>query len=177
MSLPPETDSGLADCMEFLTASHRRIACIRRADPAGRPKSRFAAYAAGLEKAGIPLDASLVRTSHHRPATAYQSALELLQLPDRPTAILCTDDMEALQAIRAAYRLGLRVPPRKSRSSRREFHRGPGLRSGSDDCWAGPDLRAGCPDAAGPIGGNHPPGRGHPGCVTVEAAPPRHDGG
>lgn len=108
--LAPEPEAGLAECMEFLTASHRRIGCIRRADPAGRPKSRFAAYAAGLNNAGIPLDESLVRTSQHRPAIAYQSALELLQLPDRPTAIFCTDDMEALQAIRAAYRLGLRVP-------------------------------------------------------------------
>ncbi|MFF1829970.1 LacI family DNA-binding transcriptional regulator [Paenarthrobacter sp. NPDC058040] len=108
--LAPEQDAGLDECMDFLTASHRRIACIRRAEPAGRTKSRFAAYAAGLARAGIPMDESLVRTSLHRPAIAYQSALELLQLPDRPTAILCTDDMEALQAIRAAYRLGLRVP-------------------------------------------------------------------
>ncbi|MFE4195894.1 LacI family DNA-binding transcriptional regulator [Paenarthrobacter sp. NPDC056912] len=108
--LAPESDAGLEECMAFLAEKHRRIACIRRAEPAGRPKSRFAAYAAGLEKAGIALDESLVRTSHHRPATAYQSALELFQLPDRPTAVLCTDDMEALQAIRAAYRLGLRVP-------------------------------------------------------------------
>ncbi|MFJ4209438.1 LacI family DNA-binding transcriptional regulator [Paenarthrobacter sp. NPDC089675] len=108
--LAPRQDAGLKECMDFLTLSHQRIACIRRADPAGRTKSRFAAYEAGLAKAGIPLDESLVRTSLHRPALAYQAALELLQLPERPTAILCTDDMEALQAIRAAYRLGLRVP-------------------------------------------------------------------
>ncbi|MEV7606873.1 LacI family DNA-binding transcriptional regulator [Paenarthrobacter sp. NPDC089322] len=108
--LAPEQDAGLQECMAFLTASHRRIACIRRAEPAGRPKSRFAAYAAGLEKAGIPLEETLVRTSGHRPDIAYRSALQLLQLPDRPTAIFATDDMEALQAIRAAYRLGLRVP-------------------------------------------------------------------
>lgn len=108
--LAPRQDAGLGECMEFLTLSHQRIACIRRADPAGRINSRFAAYEAGLAKAGIPLDESLVRTSLHRPALAYQAALELLQLPERPTAILCTDDMEALQAIRAAYRLGLRVP-------------------------------------------------------------------
>jgi DNA-binding LacI/PurR family transcriptional regulator len=108
--LAPESEAGLEEGMDFLAASHRRIACIRRAAPAGRVKSRFAAYAAGLERAGIPLDESLVRTSQHRPDIAYQSALELLQLPDRPTAILCTDDMEALQTIRAAYRLGLRVP-------------------------------------------------------------------
>lgn len=108
--LAPEQDAGLKECMEFLTASHRRIACIRRAEPSGRRKSRFAAYAAGLEAAGIGLDESLVRTSQHRPDLAYQTALELLQLPDRPTAIFATDDMEALQAVRAAFRLGLRVP-------------------------------------------------------------------
>ncbi|MEV7662755.1 LacI family DNA-binding transcriptional regulator [Paenarthrobacter sp. NPDC089316] len=108
--LAPQTEAGLADGMALLTASHRRIACIRRTDPGGRPKNRFAAYVRGLEKAGITLDESVVRTSHHRPAAAYQAALELMRLPDRPTAILCTDDMEALQAVRAAFRLGLRVP-------------------------------------------------------------------
>ncbi|MFJ5957454.1 LacI family DNA-binding transcriptional regulator [Paenarthrobacter sp. NPDC092416] len=108
--LAPESTAGLAECMDFLTSSHSRIACIRRASPAGRPSSRYGAYTAGLERAGIPLDEDLVRTSHHRRDTAYQSALELMQLPDRPTAIFATDDMEALQAIRAAYRLGLRVP-------------------------------------------------------------------
>ncbi|MDR6638697.1 LacI family DNA-binding transcriptional regulator [Paenarthrobacter nitroguajacolicus] len=108
--LAPESEAGLRECMDFLTAAHRRIACIRRAHPEGRRKSRYAAYAAGLERAGIPLAESLVRTSNHHPATAYQSALELLQMPNRPTAMICTDDMEALQAIRAAYRLGLRVP-------------------------------------------------------------------
>ncbi|XAS67552.1 LacI family DNA-binding transcriptional regulator [Micrococcaceae bacterium Sec5.7] len=108
--LAPEPQGGIEDGMDFLTAGHTRIACVRRTELADRPLSRYRRYVAGLERAGIPVDETLVRTSHHRRDLAYKAALELLRLPQRPTAIFATDDMEALQAIRAAYRLGLRVP-------------------------------------------------------------------
>lgn len=109
--LAPESEEGIAQGMDFLAANHRRIACIRRAEEGNRTKpSRYSGYVAGLERAGIPVDDALVRTSSHRRDLAYQAALELLQLPEPPTAILATDDMEALQAVRAAFRLGLRVP-------------------------------------------------------------------
>ena len=46
-----------------------------------------------------------------RPVTAaYDAALELLDRPDRPTALLCFSDVFAAQAIRAAEDLGLNVP-------------------------------------------------------------------
>lgn len=108
--LAPEPQGGIEAGMDFLTAGHTRIGCIRRTELADRSLSRYRRYVAGLERAGIPVDESLVRTSHHRRDLAYQAALELLRLPQRPTAIFATDDMEALQAIRAAYRLGLRIP-------------------------------------------------------------------
>jgi len=109
--LAPEPTDGIAAGMDFLTRHHRRIACIRRADESNRSApSRYSGYVAGLQRAGLDVDPDLVRTSHHRRDVAYQSALELLQLQDRPTAIFASDDMEALQAVRAAFRLGLRVP-------------------------------------------------------------------
>ncbi|WP_347109091.1 LacI family DNA-binding transcriptional regulator [Paenarthrobacter sp. S56] len=52
--LAPVQDPGLGEGMDFLTAFHHRIGCIRRAEPGGRTKSRYAAYAAGLARAGIP---------------------------------------------------------------------------------------------------------------------------
>lgn len=108
--LAPEPTEGIEDCLDFLTARHTRIACLRRREPQDGGLSRYDRYASGLERAGIPLDPALVRTSEHRRDLAYQAALELLSLPDRPTAIFATHDMEALQAVRAAYRLGLQVP-------------------------------------------------------------------
>ncbi|MBO1268009.1 LacI family DNA-binding transcriptional regulator [Arthrobacter cavernae] len=109
--LAPESEEGIAEGLDFLTANHSRIACIRRAEEGRRTKpSRYSGYVAGMKRAGIPVDDDLVRTSHHRRDLAYQAVLELLQLPEPPTAIFATDDMEALQAVRAAFRLGLRVP-------------------------------------------------------------------
>lgn len=117
--LAPEPQDGIEAGMDFLTKGHSKIACICRSDNAdvpvgiaGNPARRtlYSRYVVGLERGGIPLDDSLVRVSGHRRDVAYQAALELLQLPERPTAVFATDDMEALQAVRAAFRLGLRVP-------------------------------------------------------------------
>ena len=109
--LAPEPDGGIAEGMDFLTATHSRIACIRRAPEGNRTRpSRYSGYVAGLQRAGLPVEDDLVRTSHHRRDLAYEAAIDLLSLDDRPTAIFATDDMEALQALRAAFRLGLRVP-------------------------------------------------------------------
>ncbi|GAA1723371.1 LacI family DNA-binding transcriptional regulator [Isoptericola hypogeus] len=109
--LAPEPDAGVAEGMDFLTARHSRIACIRRAPESHRARpSRYSGYVAGLERAGLPVDEGLVRTSHHRRDLAYTAALDLLRLDVPPTAVFATDDMEALQVLRAAFRLGLRVP-------------------------------------------------------------------
>lgn len=108
--LAPEPQGGLDAGMDFLTQGHSRVACIHGSERLARPQSCYVGYVAGLQRAGIPLDEALVRNSECRRDLAYQAALELLELPDRPTAIFASDDLEALQAIRAADRLGLRVP-------------------------------------------------------------------
>jgi DNA-binding LacI/PurR family transcriptional regulator len=64
---------------------------------------------------------TIVRESTHPVAEAYPApvrledtvavaARELLQRPDRPTAILCFSDVTAYRVIRTAEELGLRVP-------------------------------------------------------------------
>lgn len=42
--------------------------------------------------------------------TAYDTSLELLGRPDRPTILFCGNDQIALQVFSAAYSLGLRIP-------------------------------------------------------------------
>lgn len=107
----PQPEVGIAAGIDYLTARHHRIACIRRRPQAQRtPPSRYSGYAEGLRRAGLPVDEDLVRTSYHRRDDAYAAALSLLRMDDPPSAIFATDDMEALQALRAAFRLGLRVP-------------------------------------------------------------------
>jgi DNA-binding LacI/PurR family transcriptional regulator len=71
---------------------------------------RATGFAATLAAAGHPLDPDLVRAGPHVREAARQMAVELLDRPDRPTAIFTHSDTNALGVLEAARQLGLRVP-------------------------------------------------------------------
>jgi LacI family transcriptional regulator len=71
---------------------------------------RLQPYQESLQAAGLPLDPELVVTCGTTIEEGYQAALQLLQLPVRPTALLAINDLLAIGALRAAGDLGLRVP-------------------------------------------------------------------
>jgi DNA-binding LacI/PurR family transcriptional regulator len=60
-----------------------------------------------MKKAKLPQS---VRQGDGKPGEAEQITAELLQSPDRPTAIFCYNDMTALGALRAAQSLKRQVP-------------------------------------------------------------------
>lgn len=62
-----------------------------------------------LEEAGITPD-GLLRGAPFNRFGAYGVARELLAEPDRPTALFCSTDDQAIGVLRAARELGLRVP-------------------------------------------------------------------
>jgi LacI family transcriptional regulator len=89
---------------------HRRIGFL-----AGRPdlesaRRREAGYRAALEGAGITFDPDLVLIGGFQEATAEAPARELLTRRPRPTAVFAANDLSAIQTIRTAAELGLRVP-------------------------------------------------------------------
>jgi LacI family transcriptional regulator len=89
---------------------HRRIAFL-----AGRPdlesaRRREAGYRAALEHAGLPFDPDLVLIGGFKEETAEAPARELLTHDPRPTAIFAANDLSAIQTMRTAAELGLRVP-------------------------------------------------------------------
>jgi LacI family transcriptional regulator len=101
----------LREAMALLMSRHTRIGCLRSvpADPAvrGPEQSRYDVYAAAL---GNALDLDLVRDTECSRDLAYREALDLLDRPDRPTAILALDDQAAISAVHAARQLGIDVP-------------------------------------------------------------------
>jgi LacI family transcriptional regulator len=62
-----------------------------------------------LEESGHALD-SLIVQGDFRPNSGYQGLIQLMELPDPPTAVFASNDMMAIGALRAASELGLRVP-------------------------------------------------------------------
>jgi LacI family transcriptional regulator len=94
----------------LIALGHRRIAFL-----AGRPdlesaRRRESGYRAALEAAGIAFDPDLVLVGGFQEATAEAPARELLTRDPRPTAIFAANDLSAIQTMRTAAELGIRVP-------------------------------------------------------------------
>lgn len=101
----------MAGAVTRLAERHDRIACLCRTEPdPSDPGSRYAVFREALAAVGRRADPRMVRATGSNRYVAYHAALELLDRPDRPTAIFGTTDLNAISALWAAYRLGLRVP-------------------------------------------------------------------
>ena len=100
------------DAVQYLlNRGHRRIALIA-ADATYRwARLRREGYALALSRAGLALDAALIRTAQDTDyAAGSQAAGGLLALVDAPTAVVAVSDTLAIGAIKALRRAGRRVP-------------------------------------------------------------------
>jgi LacI family xylobiose transport system transcriptional regulator len=101
---------GVTAARHLVELGHRRIAVISGPTEYLCARARLEASRAALDTAGVPLDGRLVRTGRFQFETGLDFGQELLGLPDRPTAVLCGDDLQAMGVYEAARRAGLRIP-------------------------------------------------------------------
>ncbi len=97
----------------LIDLGHRRIGYISDYldDPFGTfSRNRYAGYKQAHEEAGLSLHPDYLRQDDHSRANGRRMALELLSLPDRPTAIFAYSDEFALGVLDAARELNLQVP-------------------------------------------------------------------
>lgn len=109
---PDEELGGYTATRHLIEAGHRRIAMIniQPADsglPAGT--GRLAGYRRALTEAGVFLDPDLERDGMGIVEDGRDQTLELMALPEPPTAIFAGNDRTAWGAYRALSELGLRV--------------------------------------------------------------------
>lgn len=95
-----------------LEAGHRRIAVIGGPAALWTAQQRLAGYREALAGAGLDPDSVRVLTGDYRQASGAQAAGEVLAAPagERPTALLCANDLMAIGAMQRCRELGLRVP-------------------------------------------------------------------
>ena len=101
---------GLAATEHLLALGHRRIGAITGPPDVLCSMARLDGYRSGLERAGIPADPALVKYGDFMHEGGFARAAELLDLPDRPTAIFAGCDQQAFGVYEAARRRGLRIP-------------------------------------------------------------------
>lgn len=103
-------NGGLMATRHLLELGHRRIGVITGPDDLMCSRQRLDGYRAALDAKGLSFDGALVRPGTFTTESGYERGMELLSGPDRPTAIVAGNDLEAMGLLRAARDKGLRVP-------------------------------------------------------------------
>jgi LacI family transcriptional regulator len=101
---------GMTATQHLLGLGHRRIGYVGGPPGSGCNQARLHGYRAALESAGIPADPDLVHNEHFHYDVGLRAGARLLDLPDRPTAVVGGSDTIALGIIEAARLRGLRIP-------------------------------------------------------------------
>lgn len=98
----------------LIDLGHRKIAYVSDYldDPFGIyfSRNRYLGYCEALEDADIPIEPTYLREARNGRVGGRKMALELLNLPDPPTAIFAFSDEMALGVLEAARDLGVSVP-------------------------------------------------------------------
>jgi DNA-binding LacI/PurR family transcriptional regulator len=89
--------------------AHRRIAFVS-GRPLGDIEERRAAYEARMQSAGLEVLDGFVRHVSNDPAGGKQALGDLMDLPTRPSAVVCSTDQLAIGVLNGAASLGLHVP-------------------------------------------------------------------
>jgi LacI family transcriptional regulator len=94
----------------LLSLQHRRIGMIYGVTSPVLVEDRLQPYQESFQAGGLPVDQELIARCGPTIEDGYQAALQLLKLPERPTALIAINDLLAIGALRAAADLGLHIP-------------------------------------------------------------------
>lgn len=108
--VPDEVGGAVAAVTHLVEAGHRRIGFLNNDDDVPATHERLVGYRRVLHQHGIPVDESLIVQAPSETLPGYALAREVLDRPDRPTALFCYNDRMAMGAYRAAAELGLDIP-------------------------------------------------------------------
>ncbi|MFJ3616576.1 LacI family DNA-binding transcriptional regulator [Streptomyces iakyrus] len=101
---------GLTATEHLLSLGHERIAVIAGPRRTMCSSARVAGYRSALASAGVRHRAEYVRHAGFDESVAHRRMLELLDLPEPPTAVFVCSDRMALGVYEALTERGLRVP-------------------------------------------------------------------
>lgn len=99
------------DAISYLIGlGHRRIGYLSANVDISTIHDRAEGYREALAANDVPFDQELVRLGSFHEADGYKSAMQLLMLPDRPTALFSANNPMMLGAMKALRDLGLQCP-------------------------------------------------------------------
>ena len=94
----------------LLSLGHRRIAHLTGNPNEASAQARLAGFRATLAQAGVSIPAEYIVPSLYKGRISYDKTLQLLALPEPPTAIFAGNDNLAMEVLEAARDRGVSVP-------------------------------------------------------------------
>jgi DNA-binding LacI/PurR family transcriptional regulator len=89
---------------------HQVIAFVQGPENLKSANLRREAFISSLKRNGIKVAPGLIRQGNHGIDGGQKAMADLLALPERPTAIMCSNDLTAIGVLIAAHVAGIRVP-------------------------------------------------------------------
>ena len=101
---------GRAAARHLIELGHRRIAMIAGPEHVLFCAARLDGYRSALAAAGLPAESRFVVHAELTREDGREAARRLLALPERPTAVFASNDLQAIGVYQAARDAGLRIP-------------------------------------------------------------------
>lgn len=109
--VPDEVDAAYSAVDILIEKGHRRVGFINSRSEIPATVGRLQGYREALADHGIRFDQDLVQSCNVAFAqNAYHCALDLMKVPEPPTAIFCFSDLLALGVYEALRKLNLAIP-------------------------------------------------------------------
>jgi LacI family transcriptional regulator len=102
---------GIRQAVQHLAAlKHTRIAFVAGPSTLKSAMARKAAFEVAMHETGLEVPPEMIVEGDHRMEGGMRALVQLAGLPQRPTAILCSNDMTAVGVMREAYECGIVIP-------------------------------------------------------------------
>jgi LacI family transcriptional regulator len=102
---------GIRQAVQHLAAlRHTQIAFVTGPLRLKSALARRAAFESSMKEIGLDTPAELIVEGDHTMEGGMRALVELIERRNRPTAILCSNDMTAIGVLREAYEYGLTIP-------------------------------------------------------------------
>jgi DNA-binding LacI/PurR family transcriptional regulator len=102
---------GIRQAVQHVAAlRHKRIAFIAGPSEIKSAVARRSAFVQSMQEIGLEIDRHLIVEGDHTVESGVRASENLLNLKNRPTAILCSNDMTAIGVMRKAFELSISIP-------------------------------------------------------------------
>ena len=102
---------GIRQAIQHLAdLKHTRIAFIAGPSNLKSAMARKAAFESAMQEISLKVPPEMIVEGDHKMEGGMRALVQLIGLPVRPTAILCSNDMTAVGVMREAYEYGIAIP-------------------------------------------------------------------